>query len=65
MVGNECLGVSKVEMSKDPKIARKAGLNTGRVRELTNSDFTSSIEDPGRGFKHKSHRLDRKIQKIT
>lgn len=64
MVGNE-FGSSKVEMSKEPKIAWKAGLNTGRVHVLTNSDFTSSIEDPGRGFKHKSHRLDRKIRRIT
>lgn len=58
-------GSSKVEMKKEPKIAWKAELNTGRVHALTNSDFTSSIEDPERGFKHKFHRLDRKIGRIT
>lgn len=56
---------SKVEISKEPKIAWKAGLNTRRAYALTNSNFTSSIEDPGRGFKHKFHRLDRKIGRIT
>lgn len=32
---------------------RPLGLNTGMAHALTNSDFTSSNEDPGRGFKNK------------